>query len=290
MKLLAVSGGLDSVVMLDFLSAKVSQNELIVAHFNHGTRPSADEDEAFVENLAKKYHLPFYSKKAHLGSNVSEATARTARYDFLSCLAWSLSKTSNQRQMLFPVDVPLYTAHHLNDLAETVAINLHRGTGWRGLAPFDTENIVRPFLNAEMTKNDLRRYAASHHLPYREDPTNHTDDYLRNRIRQKTEQLSEQTLHDLSTLWKTQLKLKHEIAKTAKTLLPDNHYSRRLFLMTDKDVATELLRHALEDHDLRLTRPQIENFLCAIKIYPPEKSFNLPKNRLVTLHRTFFSL
>ena len=79
-KVLAISGGVDSMCLLHMLK---DDKDVVVAHFNHGTRPSADDDEKFVASYAKKYGLPFYSEKAQLGADVSEADARSARYAFL---------------------------------------------------------------------------------------------------------------------------------------------------------------------------------------------------------------
>ncbi len=77
----AVSGGVDSVVLLDLL-LKQPQLNLIVAHFDHGMRPDSAEDEKFVAGLAKKYGVRYESGYQLLGSNASEATARQARYGF----------------------------------------------------------------------------------------------------------------------------------------------------------------------------------------------------------------
>ena len=78
-KILAVSGGIDSVVMLHLLKDEAP----IVAHFDHGIRPNSHEDAEFVEKLASGYGLEFEVGRAKLGAECSEATARTARYDFL---------------------------------------------------------------------------------------------------------------------------------------------------------------------------------------------------------------
>src|SRR6185437_11240876 len=79
---LAVSGGVDSMVLLDLLS-NLPGADLIVGHFNHGIRPEADRDEVLVAEAAKKYDLPFEAGRAYLGPKTSEEAARQARYDFL---------------------------------------------------------------------------------------------------------------------------------------------------------------------------------------------------------------
>ena len=80
--IVAVSGGVDSVVLLDLLSK--TDSELVVAHFNHGIRNNSGEDADFVKQLAKKYKLDYEEEKANLGPNASEEIARKARYDFLN--------------------------------------------------------------------------------------------------------------------------------------------------------------------------------------------------------------
>ena len=166
-KILAVSGGIDSVVMLHLFR---EDKEAVVAHFNHGIRENSNDDEEFVKKLASAYSLPFYSAKANLGKNCSEAKARERRYDFLNRVA-----LENKGKV--------YTAHHKNDLYESVAINLLRGTGWRGLVPLDDSNIVRPLIN--WTKQDIYRYAARWQLSWRQDQSNCEAQYLRNRVREQ---------------------------------------------------------------------------------------------------------
>src|SRR5690606_26701133 len=103
--IVAVSGGVDSVVLLDMLSKK-TEHELIVAHFDHGIRPDSHEDAAFVQKLAQRYGHTFEMKREELGAYASEATARERRYAFLGALA-----KKHQAAVM--------TAHHLDDLVET---------------------------------------------------------------------------------------------------------------------------------------------------------------------------
>ncbi|HEX6258362.1 MAG TPA: tRNA lysidine(34) synthetase TilS, partial [Candidatus Saccharimonadales bacterium] len=115
----AVSGGVDSIVLLDMLAGQAGL-ELIVAHFDHGIRQDSTEDAEFVRAAAQRYSLPFELGQATLGPGASEEAARTARYSFLR----SIAKKYQAR---------IVTAHHADDVIETIAINVARGTGWRGL-------------------------------------------------------------------------------------------------------------------------------------------------------------
>jgi tRNA(Ile)-lysidine synthase len=263
-KILAISGGIDSSVLLHTMKSAPSAT---VAHFNHGTRPSADTDEAFVKSLAKKYHLPFISKKASLGPTCSESTARTHRYAFLKSLGGEI-----------------YTAHHQDDLAESIAINILRGTGWRGLAPLDTPGIHRPLLH--LTKKDIFIYAAKHHLTFRQDPTNNSEDYLRNRLRPHLTPDPR-----LIALYQSQPRLKAHLDSGIKSLLPPAPpYHRAPFAALPDPVALELLRALTQRHHHHLTRPQLTNFLTAIRTYPPAKKFNLPQNHFALIQKLTFTI
>lgn len=271
-KILAISGGVDSMVMLDILK---DDPDVIIAHFNHGTRPSADADELFVKSTARGLKKPFFSEKAELGENVSEETARLARYSFLKKLA------RRERGIV-------YTAHHQDDVIESIIINLLRGTGWRGLAPLSDPELARPLLN--MSKKDILRHAAKKNLSFRQDPTNAEGNYLRNRIRSsiKDADLDFAKLLELSS---SQRDLKLEIDRTLAEILPKNAvYERSWFTNLPDLVAVELLRAILTRANLSATRPQLTNFLSAIRSYPSGKFFNLPGDRLVRLDKSTFSL
>lgn len=167
----AVSGGVDSVVLLDLLS-RVSGLDLVVAHYDHGIRPDSATDEKLVSQLAKQYSLPFISERGELGSGASEAAARDARYNFLR----QAMKDFNAKAII--------TAHHQDDLLETMVMNVLRGTKRKGLTPFDNQpDIIRPL--TAYSKQQLVDYAKNHNLVWREDSTNSEDKYRRNFIRHK---------------------------------------------------------------------------------------------------------
>lgn len=165
----AVSGGVDSVVLLDLL-AKSPGIDLVVAHFDHGIRPDSSADQRFVEELARKYDLDFVSNNGQLGANASEALARKKRYEFLEKVRRDKKATA------------IITAHHQDDLLETAIINLIRGTGRRGLTALKSNNrVMRPLLN--YSKLDIKNYAKANQLDWREDSTNSDPKYLRNQVR-----------------------------------------------------------------------------------------------------------
>jgi len=259
---LAVSGGVDSVVLLDILS-KHSDLELIVAHFDHGIRDDSADDAEFVAGLAKKHNLPFETKREELGNKVSEETARDRRYEFL-------------RGVASKYDAKLVTAHHADDVIETIAINLSRGTGWRGLSAMDSD-IIRPL--TDMTKLEIMDYAKKNKLTWRDDSTNASDDYLRNRIRRCLEKLDDDSKRQLLGLWAEQKNLKKEIDKEVQQLVIENRisdgvvasYNRYFFTHVDETSAMECLRQIF---GALLTRPQMAKALHAIKTSRPRKVFH----------------
>ena len=277
-KILAVSGGVDSMLLLwRFRNDK----DAVVAHFNHGTRASADTDYEFVRREVEKYGLKLFYEKASLGEDVSEADARIARYNFLFGL-----------QQRLGAETVIYTAHHLNDLAESIAINLTRGTGWRGLTPFSDARIKRYFIDEEMTKNDILIEAAKNQIAFRQDPTNVEDGYLRNRLRAYISKMKKDDLLKIYKLYQEQVFLREEIEqesrKMTEAITDNNKYDRKIFSNVDDGVALEIVRAILSKNNLSLTRPQMKDFLTAIINYLPGKKFNLPGNRMAEIRRDWF--
>lgn len=166
--IVAVSGGVDSVVLLDIL--KRTKCSIVVAHVNHGIRSDSDEDEAFVKELAASYKVPFVSTRLRLTPSASEDMARQARYSWLEKV-----KAEYGAQVIV-------TAHHEDDVLETIIINISRGTGWRGLCSLRSTPLrYRPLI--KMNKAGIIAYALEHNITWREDSTNESLKYLRNRVR-----------------------------------------------------------------------------------------------------------
>jgi len=251
---LAVSGGVDSVVLLDILSNQPNL-ELIVAHFDHGIRDDSSHDAELVKGLAEKYGLKFESKREELGKDASEDIARNRRYDFL-------------RKLAKKYDAKLITAHHADDVIESIVINLYRGTGWRGLAVLDSD-VVRPLTVA--TKQEILDYAVNNGLEWREDSTNLSHKYLRNRIRGKVKKLDNNAKTQLLEIWNRQKNLKKMINEEVGRFVDDRlTYGRYFFINIDETVAIECLRRVV---GARLTRPQLYNLLYKIKTALPGRKY-----------------
>lgn len=284
--ILAVSGGVDSIVLLDMMAKKYLSDDIIIAHFDHGIRGDSEKDAKFVAELAEKiYHIRYIIREGRLGENASEDTARVARYEFLRRVA---SENGGAK---------IYTAHHLDDLVETVAINFVRGTGWRGLAALDSADIKRPFLETEwfyepMDKAAIIEYAAKRGLHWREDSTNTSDKYLRNRVRERIaeENLSFEKKLAIWELWQKQKALRREIDQSIRETLPEKEWQRSWFRELNKATALELLRAGILRAGISTTRPQLEEFRQAILNYAPGKCFNLPQDKLVKLKKDSFTI
>lgn len=183
--LLAVSGGLDSVVMTHLLHGLGFATA--VAHCNFKLRGAdADGDEAFVKELAAKLELPFFSTqfdtKGHAKQHglSTQMAARELRYEWLEGIR-------KQTDCYY-----LATAHHKNDQAETVLLNLVKGTGIRGLHGMLPKqgHLVRPLL--AFTRAELETYAQANNLTWRTDASNADTHYQRNFLRHEVLPLLEQ--------------------------------------------------------------------------------------------------
>lgn len=169
----AVSGGADSVALLFAMYLLAPKLDITVeaAHFNHCLRAEeSDEDARFVSALCDRYDIPLHMAQGEVvpGKKGLEAAARKARYAFLETLPGKIA-----------------TAHTADDNAETLLINLIRGTGLKGLggiAPV-RNNLIRPMLT--VTRQDVLDFLREYNLTWREDSSNAGDDFLRNRIRHR---------------------------------------------------------------------------------------------------------
>ncbi len=174
--LIACSGGLDSTV-LTWLFKELKFN-ISLAHCNFSLRgKESDGDEEFVKTLADKLSIPIFTKtfdtKQYAASHKvsTQMAARDLRYNWFN----ELCKDHSFDYVL--------TAHHLDDNLETFFINLSRGTGLRGLTgiPEVNENIVRPLL--KFKREEILKYAIDKNIQWREDSSNASSDYLRNKLR-----------------------------------------------------------------------------------------------------------
>ena len=186
----ALSGGLDSVVLLDTVckaQAKrttQTKDQIYAFHIHHGLQKPADDWLVFCEKLAKQYKIHFDFRLLHLDTEDAkgniEARARVGRYEALADLCEEYGIED------------LLLAHHQNDQAETVLLQLLRGSGVAGLSGMPASRVItsnpnitlwRPLLN--QSRQELEAYAKEHKLKWIEDPSNQNTKYRRNAVRKK---------------------------------------------------------------------------------------------------------
>lgn len=266
----AVSGGVDSVVLLHLLAQLPFVGSLppIIAHFDHGIRSDSAEDAEFVRKLARSYGFDFELGVASLGKDASEEVARDARYAFLH----SIKKKYNADGILL--------AHHKNDVIETMAINIGRGTSPRGLIALQsTDNLLRPLL--PYTKDQILNYANQNRLEWKEDATNADTRYTRNRLRSKllrSENAAEfeQIYDHLNEIYE---ELDQLLSDQEKVVIKNRAINRTEFSKLPFSVGCELLARYFKKVGIdNIDKQLIINAAVAIRTYKLGKKFDLDKN------------
>lgn len=179
---LAVSGGPDSIAMLNILKELREEQsklnfEIVVAHINHMIRKEAKEDEEYVRDYCEKNKIQFYSKSidvqkiANNNKIGTEEAGRIVRYEFFDEI---LEKTNSNKVAI---------AHNKNDKAETIIMNLLRGSGVSGLKGIEPRRgkYIRPLIECE--RYEIEKYCEEQELNPRIDKTNFENEYTRNKIR-----------------------------------------------------------------------------------------------------------
>ena len=286
---LALSGGLDSVVLLDTVCKAVKANstqeptEVWVFHIHHGLQKPADQWLEFCEKLAKKYHVHFDFRLLHFAyqsqGNI-EARARAERYDALTdlCIEHGIED--------------LLLAHHQNDQAETVLLQLLRGSGVAGLSAMplnrasakDAQTITlwRPLLN--QSKAELEAYAKEHKLKWVEDPSNQNTRYRRNAIRKeiipRLEKIQPSAIANLARsadlLAQSQVLLDRLARLDGKSTLQGKSLKLDPLLalvQTDKPAANNLLRYWLKLNDLAMpSQERLESWWKDLLVVKPDSN------------------
>ena len=178
---IGVSGGPDSMTLLNVLinlKQKLGISKIVVATVNHMIREEAEEETKFVENFCESHGIDFYLKKVDVQEEArskkisTELAGRNARYDFFEEV---LKKTGSNK---------IATAHNSNDNAETVLMNLLRGSGVSGLKGIEKirdGKFIRPII--ECKRSEIEQYCLENKLNPRYDKTNNENTYTRNKIR-----------------------------------------------------------------------------------------------------------
>ena len=286
----AVSGGVDSIVLLHIMNA-LSKNlgiKVKAAHFNHCIRgEESDRDENFVRDYCKQHNIEFYhysgdvpgyAKK--IGTSV-EAAARDLRYKFLDRLADKYN-------------AKIATAHHADDNLETILINMVHGTSPIGLCgiPPVRGNIIRPLLC--LSRSDIEKYAERFNLDHVEDSTNSCDDYLRNRIRHNiTPLLRAENPNIAKGMVKTSTLLREDMETIAKkqaaihkkALCKDGTFDTAVLNRYPKNVVRRIINDELVSICSNITTQNIEDVMKCIA--SPKSSYTVNLSNGVVAKKSF---
>jgi tRNA(Ile)-lysidine synthase len=262
----AISGGVDSMVLLDMLVRQTTCT-FVVAHVDHGIRPDSLQDYLLVQNTARHYKRRFYGCRVSLGAAASEAIARKVRYDFLLSV--------QQREGADG----LMTAHHQDDMVESVILQVARGTYRKGLSPLRHQNIVRPLLT--YTKEQLKTYATDHAIKWREDSTNSDTTYTRNRLRvslsnDNSNKAAHTELLDITQTMSIQNQtIDKELLRLESWLLESDAIVRWKFAQLPHAVARDYVAFYLRNRGVQFDSKLIEKIAVALKVQKPHSRVSI---------------
>ena len=282
---IATSGGPDSMVLLNLLSTvkKEKKLKLICAHVNHKLRKESEKEAEMVKQYCTKNNIIFEYMTIEKYSGNTENYARKKRYDFFEKL---IKKYSSSH---------LLTAHHGDDLTETIIMRIIRGSSLKGYAAFSeiTEKkdykIYRPLITK--TKEELLNYAKENNIPYAIDKSNDSDEYTRNRIRKyilpklKTENkdVHLKFLEFSQNILETENYFKEVLKKIMPNIYKNNKLNIDLFLKEEPLIQTKIVQNILKNvyqNKIDLINTKHVNIIMhALKNKKPNIQLNLPNNK-----------
>lgn len=291
--IIGVSGGPDSMVLLDILS-RLFANQIVVAHLNHRFRgEEANSDAEFVQRVCtergipveiKEYDVPAFIKETGLGA---QEAARKIRYQFYL----EVAKNWNAKYIAL--------GHHANDQAETILMRIIRGTGIHGLSgipyvrAFDKFKIIRPLL--DLSREEIESYCTENKIIYRTDLSNYSTKYFRNEVRLNVlpylEKYNEQIATHLHQLGKMAQEENSFLDKIADEFIKSNHLNcqencyifstlslQKLDIALQKRVIHLILRYLSFKVDISFKH--LDDIIRLIHHSHPSKSIDLPGIRV----------
>ncbi|MCW1907935.1 MAG: tRNA lysidine(34) synthetase TilS [Candidatus Saccharibacteria bacterium] len=291
--IVAVSGGVDSIVLLNLLINRSRQLDadathdpgrlrLTVAHYDHGIRPDSEADRLFVQQQAEAYGLPFVFDAGNLGPDCSEALAREKRYEFLHKIVQITGADG------------IMTAHHNDDVLETAIINMLRGTGHRGLASLkSTDKLIRPLL--DIPKQDLIAYAKKYELSWREDSTNEDETYLRNYVRRQlmpkmTAAHRQELMKHIQSTAKQRQVIDAELQDLLQRHTKQGIMSRKWFIGLPQIVAQAIMVDWLKLHGASYDKQRITKLVVAAKTLTKGKIVDIDNRYIMAIERDNLAL
>lgn len=283
----ATSGGPDSMALLSLLIklSKTKKITIICAHVNHNLRKESQEEAIMVEKYANENNLIFEKMEINHYKGNTENYARTQRYNFFE----KLIKKYNATYLL--------TAHHGDDLTETILMRMVRGSSLKGYSGFQeitdngTYKIYRPLITK--TKDELLNYVKTNNIPYAVDKTNFSEEYTRNRYRLNILPIlkkENKSVHLKFLKFSETLKLYDDhINKEANEKLnkvyQNNNLNLKLFENEDELIKRKILYQILNNLYYKnislITDNHVELILNIIESSRPNLKINLPSKVLV---------
>lgn len=281
----AVSGGPDSMALLHLLSEvkKLININIICAHVNHNVRKESDNEKIFVENFCKKYSILFESMKIkNYGNKNFHNEARDKRYHYFD----EIIKKYGAKYLL--------TAHHGDDLIETILMRIVRGSTLRGYSGFSkivnigAYTILRPLIN--VTKEEILEYNQINNIAFVQDASNQKDVYTRNRFRKyivpQLKKENPDVHHKFYKFSKILLEysdyIDHQVEKKFSTLFSNNILKIDEYLKEEKLIQIKIIYYILEyiyqDRLMMITDRHVELLYHLILSKKPNTYINLPNN------------
>lgn len=274
--ILSVSGGVDSLVLFDLLYK--NNLDIVVVHFNHLLREQAHDEANYIKNLCQQNNikLHYFELKIKTKKNFHDQAHKLRR------------KHLQEVADLYNTNI-IVTAHHLNDLAESVILKLSRGSnllGYSGMNISHYKNgyyFLKPLLN--ITKNELLNYAKINNIYYYDDSSNFSDDYMRNKIRHHVIPYlidqNPQFLNKVSQYNQTLLETFHFIRKQAIDFLNNKEFFMITnFLQLEKVIQKEVISYLLENNNISPSLNKINNIIKFFHSSGPNDSLDIGQGYL----------
>ncbi len=280
--IVALSGGVDSMVLLDILNNINLELNLIISHVNHKKRKESDIEYKNIKNLAKKLDIPFegYIVKDNIKLNFQD-DSRNQRYSFFKAIAQKYKASK------------IVVAHHLDDQVETTIMRITRGTSFSGYAGIPeirkdrNISIVRPLM--EITKEEILKYAKKYSVVFYEDLSNQEDLYTRNRYRhniipllkQENPNLNEKIIQFKDYIESADIVLNRLKDEFIKEHCFYNNVNLETFNKLDKIIKIKVLKHLVNIITNNIVEVSYEQYTSMIKLClssTPNQIISLGKN------------
>ena len=286
---IGLSGGPDSMCLLDIIRSLNKNIKIVCAHINHNIRQESFEEQKTIEEFCKENNLIFetttFDKKSE-DQDYNELELREKRYNYFE----TIIKKYNAKY--------LFTAHHGDDLVETVLMRISRGSNLKGYTGFQEETkkknykVIKPLIF--MTKEDINEYNKNNKIPYVLDKTNDEDNYTRNRYRHNVLPFlksENENIHLKYLKFSRELLTYYEyvdkvINKEIEKRFEKNILDIEGFTRLDKLIQTKIIEYILDDNyidNLYLVSDKHVNLILNIIDNPkPNIEINLPDNLRIT--------